>query len=342
MSKTKNGASVDTIHLKRGGVSDVSGSVAHRLLANNFNPEALRTNATLRKDEWKYLDEAVVQASLERLIGVQDLIGSGSVLRLTNGLGTTVLETEKVSSMSSAQVDMAADTEGAEDRQTFDIEYLPVPVIHKEFSISARVLNASRTRGQSLDVSQAQAAARVVAEAAEDLLFTGGSNLAFGGGTIYGYMDFPSRNTGSLTANWDDSAASPLDVVNDVIAMKQASIEDRHFGPWALYVPTNYDSVLDEDYHSGTTGWHGGKTIRERILQIQGINSVRTADKLTDDNVILAEMQPETARMVIGMDVTTLEWETKGGMLSHFKVMTIMVPQLRADINSRCGIVHYS
>jgi hypothetical protein len=51
-------------------------------------------------------------------------------------------------------------------------------------------------------------------------------------------------------------------------------------------------------------------------------------------------MTSDVIRMVIGMDVTTVQWETMGGMRLHFKVMAIMVPQLRADYNSNTGIVH--
>jgi hypothetical protein len=40
------------------------------------------------------------------------------------------------------------------------------------------------------------------------------------------------------------------------------------------------------------------------------------------------------------MDVTTVQWDEKGGMKKNFKIMAIIVPQLRADQNSNTGIVH--
>ncbi len=51
-------------------------------------------------------------------------------------------------------------------------------------------------------------------------------------------------------------------------------------------------------------------------------------------------MTTDVVREVIGMDVTTVQWETKGGMQLNFKVMAILVPQIRADQNSNTGIVH--
>jgi len=42
------------------------------------------------------------------------------------------------------------------------------------------------------------------------------------------------------------------------------------------------------------------------------------------------------------MDMTTVQWDTQGGLQQNFKVMSIMVPQTRADQNGNTGIVHGS
>lgn len=347
-------AKVDTIF---NGVA--SGPVASRLLASGFNVNALRpwvdddrrsyinvngkakpvltANATLRKDEWKHLDATVVQIATQRLVGVNDLVSRGLVYNVPNGLGTTVLEYEDVSDMEDAQVNMDGVSRGRSDRLEFDLNYLPLPIVHAEFQINARVLEASRRLGQPLDSAQAAVASRKVAEKVESILFTGASTYTFGGGTIYGYMDFPQRNTGSLTNNWDDSAGDGASILANVIAMKQASIADRHFGPWGLYMPTNFETAVDDDFKAASD-----KTIRQRLLEIDGIEFVKAADFLTSDNVVLVELRPETARAVIGLQPTTVEWSAEGGMIFLFKVMAIIVPQLRADQDDRCGIQHWS
>jgi len=140
-----------------------------------------------------------------------------------------------------------------------------------------------------------------------------------------------------LTANWDDSAATGATIVDEVIEMKQLSINDYNYGPWVLYIPTNYETVMDKQYSSSYPG-----TIREMIMKINGITDVKVADYLTDDNVLLVQMQSTTIRMVVGMEMRMIQWSTDGGLRHHFKLMTIMVPQPRADQNDRCGIVHYS
>lgn len=329
---TPNQAEIDGIH---GGKA--YGNTAQRLLNNGMNVNSLRTNDTLRKDEWKELDETVVQIATQRLVGVSDLVSRGLVHNIGNGLGTTVLEYEDASNMEDAEVSMDGATQGQEDRVEFDIKSLPLPLTHKNFKINVRVLEASRKLGQSLDTTQAAIASRLVAEKVEDTLFNGLSAYTFGGGTIRGYTDHPNRNTVTLAVQWDASAATGDTVLNDVIAMKQASIDDRHFGPWMLYIPTNYDTKMDEDFKTNSD-----KTIRQRVREIEGIEDVKVADKLSDDNVVLVELAPETARMVIGLQPTTVEWQTEGGMIFHFKVMSIMVPQIRTDQDLRSGIIHLS
>ena len=309
------------------------GSVAQRLQSMGMNINALRTNATLRKDEWVHFDTAVVQAAQLRLRGVADLLSRGLTYNISNGLGTTVLEYEDMSDFEDAQVSMDAITRGRKDRVEFDLNYLPLPIIHHDFSINARVLAASRTLGRPLDTTQAELAARKVAEKLESMLFTGLSTFTYGGGSLYGYIDFPYTNAVNLAKSWSAAGTTAAEILTDVFNMKQASINARHYGPFVLYVPTGYEVTLDHDYDTTR-----GNTIRQRILALEGIDDVKVADFLTADNVLLVEMNSETVRMVNGLKVTIVEWESEGGMMHHYKVMAIMVPQLRADQYDRCGI----
>lgn len=335
-----------------------SGSVAQRLLNNGMNTDILRpwvgadgnfyvnqgekavlvgNAATLRKDEWKQYDSAILKVVQDRLVGVGDLISRGLVYNIANGLGTTVLEYEDMSDMTDANISMDGMTRGEKDRPQFDINYMPLPIIHKDFSINARVLAASRTTGQPLDTTQAEIAARKVIEKIETILFAGASAYTFGGGTIRGYLDHPNRNTYSLTANWDDSAATGSTILNDVLGMKQASINAGFFGPWMLYIPTNFETAVDGDFKAASD-----KSTRSRLLEIDGLTDIKVSDKLTADNVVLVQMTADTVRIVNGLGVTVVEWASDGNMVHNFKVMAIQVPQIRADQDGNCGVVHAS
>jgi len=309
------------------------GSVAQKMLANSMNINALRTNATLRYDEWKIYDTAVVKACQLRLRGVADLLSRGLEYNIGNGLGKTVLQYEDSSDMTDAEMSMDGINRGKGDRIEFTLKYLPLPIIHKDFQLNARVLQAGRVTGQPIDTAQAELSAFKVAEKMEKILFNGSSDYSFGGGTIYGYLDAPNKNSVSLTMDWNDASKTGELILADVLAMKQASITARHFGPWILYVPVAYETKLDNEFKT-----YGVKTIRQRLLEIDGIQDVKVSDHMTAAHVALVQMTPDTVRMVTGLPVTTVEWQSEGNMLFHFKVMTIMVPQVRADQNSRSGI----
>lgn len=313
------------------------GSVAEVLLANDMNPEALRVNDVLRKDEWKQLDDVVVEISKQRMVGVADLVNAGLVFNLENGLGTTVLEFETESDMADAQLSMDAITRGRADAQEFEIGYLPLPIAHKDFNINIRVLNASRKLGRPLDTTRAATSSRKVVEIIEQTLFRGAGTFKFGGGNLYGYCNHPSRQTLSLGTAWDTSGVTGAQILAKVLDACALLDAKKRYGKCNLYVPTAYGAVLDDDFKANTTD-----TIRARLKMIDRINDVKVADKLSADNVVLVEMVPETARMVIGFQPTTFQWESEGGFQLNFKAAALMVPQIRADYDGNCGVVHIS
>lgn len=313
--------------------------LAQSILNANGDLQSLRNTSTLRADEWKDIDTAVVQASQKRLACVSDLMSRGLVYNLTNALGTTVLEYEKESDMNDASVSMTAKEKGNNDALEYEIGYLPIPIIHKEFEINARKLAASRKLGQSLDTRQAQLAAKKVSDKIEDLLVTGGSNLSFGSGTIYGYEDHPNTLTGSLSHYWDDdsSGVTGPSIISDVVDMKQGLTDVKKYGPYMMYIPSNFEAALDEDY---TTNY--AITLRERLMKLSGIEGIRISDHVSDDTVMLVEMDTETVRMINGLEPFTMQWKSGDDMTMYFRVMAIMVPQIVSNIDDVTGISVYS
>ena len=302
----------------------------------SYVAKEIQANATtLRRDEWKHLDEAVLSVRRYRLGGIQDLIDNGLVYNLGNAFGTTVLEYHDVSDAFEADLTMDGISRAKGDRAVFGVHYLPIPIIHADYEINARQLEASRKLGNPLDTIHAEMAARRVMEKLENMLFTD-TTYTFGGGTIYSYLNFDPKNNVSLTTAWNESGKTAGAILADVVAMKQASIDAKHYGPWMLYLPTAYETVLDEDYDTTTPG----TTIRERLLKVDGIKGIKVIDTLPVDNVLLVQMTPDVVRLVRGMDIQNVEWQVEGKFITKYKVMTIQVPQIRADYNGNCGIVH--
>lgn len=293
--------------------------------------------ATLRKDEWELVDEVVIKAAKPRLRAFGDLRAAGLQFTIPEGMGKTVLQYQAQSDITPAVISMDGLRESTSDRPVFDLVNLPLPIIHKDFQFSARQLMTSRNRGIPLDVTTAELAGRRVAEEAEKLLLGVSSSYTYGGGTIYGYTNFPSRMTQSLT-NPTTNGWTPMQTLLEVLDMKLASQLEYHFGPWMLYNSPNWDPYLDDDYSAAK----GDRTLRERLKVIEGIVDVRTLDYLTGYTMIMVQMSADVARAVVGMDIITVQWESHGGMQINFKVMAILVPQLRADHNGNTGIVHGS
>jgi hypothetical protein len=302
-------------------------------------------NATsLRKNEWIELDNVVIKAARQRLRAWADL-SAANTFGGFNGMSRTILEHETMSDPGEALVDMDGLSEGRTDSPKFQLEGLPLPITHSDFWFSARRLAVSRNTGTPLDTTMAEAAGRRVAEMIEKTLIGVETGIAYGTSStygrtsqVYGYTNFPNRIT--KTDLNTPTGTNPEAVMADVIEMRELLYADGYYGPFMLYHSTGYDRYLDDDYFR-TGGTSANQTLRQRIEGIDGVSGVRRLDYLTSGYVmIMVQMTSDVARAVNGMDITTVQWESQGGMRLNFKVMAIQVPQLRADYNGNCGIVH--
>ena len=307
----------------------------------------LNVNATLRRDEWKALDEALVRAKDYRLGGVQDLVDKNLTFQLGNAMGTTMLEWHDVVGSLEADLTMDGVSRALGNRPDFQFNYIPIPIVHVDYEINLRELETSRNMGNPLDTTMAERATRAVMEKLENMLFT---NLTFSFGekdsrsrnTIYSYVNHPDRNQATLVHAWDDSATTGKQIVDDIIAWKQLSINDRHYGPWQIYIPPAYETILDEDYVGSTPDTNSTTTIRQRIMAISGIAGIKVIDTLAADTILFIQMTPDVVRLIQGLPLQNVQWETEGKFVEKFKVLTIQVPQIRSDADGRSGILHIS
>jgi len=297
----------------------------------------IAANATLRRDEWNELDSAIQPIARTRLRGIQDLNSMGLIYNLGNAMGTTTLEYHDISDAFEAELTMDGISRAKNDRVNYGTHYLPIPIIHVDYEINLRELNASRRLGNPLDTTYAENATRKVAEKLEGMLFTD-TTKSFGNGTIYSYVNYPDRNEVTITTSWANSSVTGANIVKEVSEAKQALIDMNMFGPYKMYISKNYETKMDQDYSAAK----GSNTIRERILKIENINGVSVSDTLADDTVILVQMTKDVVRLVKGLGIQNVQWQAEGKFINKFKVLTIQVPQIRSDQDGNCGIVHMS
>ncbi len=331
-------------------------------------------NATsLRKEEWLELDRVVLRAARFRLRAWADLASANSYGGF-NGMSKLVLEHETMSDPGSAVVDMDGLTEGPSDSPQFQLQGLPLPITHSDFWFAARRLAVSRNSGTPLDTTMGEAAGRRVAETIEKVTLGVQTGVTYGGNstqvggygrasTVYGYTNFTPRLTSTalhspLVAGWTASKT-----LNDVLLLRSVLYLNKFYGPFMIYHSNDWDAYMDGDYIL-TGGNVATQTLRERLRAIEGIADVRRLDFLfaaaptypnnatgltppgydVGDNLfpftlLLVQMTPDVARAVNGQDITTVQWESIGGMRLNFKVMCIQVPQLRADFYGQAGIL---
>lgn len=305
-----------------------------RLLASGLSVNALRTNALLREDEWKEIDQAVVDTARENLVGIADL-RDFNLVRPLGGLGVLISQYERQGDMSAANVDMGGDTPGEEDLPDFDSVGVPIPIVHKDFRLNIRHLEASRRTGEGLDTTTTVVATRKVTEKLEEILFKG-AGITVDGKALYGYTNHPDRNTGNAAGDFGTIS----NIYTTVLNMVQAAQNDNYFGPYVLYVSlTQYQEGLAV-YTDGT-----GETAWARVLKnIPNLRAVRPvhSNYLAAGNLVLVTMQRDVVDLAVGQDIVPVEWSTMGGMVAHFKVFAAMAPRIKSDKASKSGIVHYT
>ena len=293
----------------------------------------LSVAALLREDEWERFDRTVQNTYRDELVAFSDLASRGLTFGLGNAMGTTELKWEDRDDVGPASRSMYAGTQPNEDLPNFTTRRLPIPIISHGFHLDLRSLTAGRNEGENIDVTAAETSTRAVAESTDDLFVNGGFSNA--GIDVFGYTTHPVRNTGTLTAAW--SGATGEQIVGDVIAMVDAAFQDNMPGPFVLYIPFNYASALNGDFKANSD-----KTIRQRILEIEGVSAIRITRRLASTQVVLVSMRRDVVDAVVGFEPTLVQWETMGGMVVHFKVMSILVPRVKQDAEGRSGIVHFS
>lgn len=302
--------------------------------------DGFAANATLRKDEWEMIDARVNQVMAERQTIVDDLRGRGLVTPVS--LGTVLRVTERVAEFDEAEVSFDGDTAPRADRPDFSKTVIPVPVVSKDFVINWRQLDASRRKGEPLDVTAAGIASRRVRERLQKLITTGlgsgpGANPVDGttGQSIPSLTTAANRLTYNI-GDWNATSANPT--IEDVRGMLNAAYAENFFGPFYLYVPKNFWAGLQKDYNDTK----GEKTYIERILAYEDIESVRPLDSLADGAVVMVQMTEDVIDLTEAQAPTTVQWE-KNPFVTNFRVLTVAGPHIKESETpngTKTGIVH--
>lgn len=307
-------------------------------LTRDGKPKNFLTNApaTLTKDQWIDLDRAIVRIAEPELRVWGDIEGLGLRYRVPNGMGTTVLQEQTMGDFGTATISMDGLKRSDRDRPEFDLRNFPLPIIHGEFSFSARELAVARRSGAPLDTTSAERVTRRIVEQVESLTIGSAVSYSYGGGTIYGLTNKPERVSKVLTLptalGW-----TPQTTVDEILDMI-SSLQDLNFnGQYGLYYSPAWTRYFDADY----SATYANETLRTRLQKIDDIRFMRKLSYgLSGYQIVLFQLTSDVIRAVTGMDLTTLQWNSMDGLAKNWKIMCIMVPQLRTNANGTTGIAH--
>lgn len=285
--------------------------------------EALVENNTLREDETRQIEEALTRVARRDLMAVADLRARGLTIQLRN-IGVTSYEFDRVTPVGEATQSMSILNLGDLDLVDFARTAIPVPVTASAFDLDARHSAAGQTLGQPVSLTNVEEHTRSVAEKLEDSLING-SDVVLGGNGLPGYTNFASREQLSFSdVAWNVISGPPEAAVTDVLAMRTALRDNGFTGPYVLYIPANFDGVIDEDYKA-----ESDRTLRERLLAINGVEEVKVLPSLADDNVLLVQMTSSVVQAAVGQDITTVTWDTMGGLAQHWAILAVMAFALK-------------
>lgn len=293
-----------------------------------------RRNSILFEEEIESIDDTVVGAAEERLAGLEDLRQGG--LTRQEALWVKQATYRKQSDMTGAEISMTGRSRGEADRTERDEGAVPVPIVFKDHEIDRRDLEASRNTGADLDTMDQQAAGRQVIETLEDLLFNGGGP-EINGNVIEGYTNFADRNTVSkgASSSWDDLTDLTKILVHVLDMVQAAEDADMGGGPWWLYVPVEFFSVLADDFKA-----ESDISVIERLRSVPGMQAIRFVDHLAVNNVVLVRATSDVVELVVGNDVDNVEVSSDIDFLVEMKAWAAMAPQLKSTFSNQSGIVH--
>lgn len=287
--------------------------------------QALIENNTLREDQAREIDMTVTRVSRRDLVAVSDLVNGGLARNLEKGVGATEYAFDRISPVGQATQGMSILDLGEDDLSNFTRTVIPVPVTASRFSLDARHLMGGQGVGDSIDMVNIEEHTRAVSEEIEDTLVYG-SSVVLGGNSLPGYTNHGSVDTQSFSgSHWNDQTAGAHSAaLADVLAMRTGLRDVGFTGPYGLYVSPNFDGTLDDDFKA-----NGDRSLRDRLLAVEGIQFVKVLPTLADDHALLVQMTRSVVEWALGQPTTTVTWDTHGGLGHHWAILHVGAPAIR-------------
>lgn len=307
---------------------------------NDFNQfRSAANNLALPQDAQRMIETAITTVGTDRLQIGLSMINGGLTTPLPGWWGVPQIGRGKVSPNAGyAKRSFVPDTRGERQVANLGYDYWPVFCTSDDFSFDIRTLETAGRVNYQIDTVHAEAATRNCNYAIEDQILNGltdseGNVMTINGLGAPGLLSSPHTFTYSTWTGL--TGAQILDAIQAGIAILRGN---KYFGPYDVWLPSNYTEKLGKDY---TTGYP--KTIMSRLKELgpyggRALN-IDFADLLPDDRVIIYQATKDNIDIVYGQGPTPVSWTDGPKFNTYWIVLACAVFRMFQNTNGDYGVV---
>lgn len=190
-----------------------------------------RESAPLREEDWKQIDQLVVEVARRQLVGRRVVPVFGPL-----GAGAQDVDYDVFAGTDEAVVSTLGEASDPVHARRRVHEHLPM--IYKDYMLYWRDLESAKMLGTPLDLGACAAAASFVAQKEDDLIFNGHEDLGYPGlTTVEGRQQLKA-------SDWNQAGSALADVVSATRMLLDAGF----YGPYALIVSPHAFSQMHRMY----------------------------------------------------------------------------------------------
>lgn len=326
--------------------NDADGFAINYLMADNDTRKKMAYNdESLTTDEWKRITSRVVAIRKRALTAVNALRAAGLDRPLS--IGMLADEWQTVSDIGQAEVAMdPADSTRMED-PAYGTDGAALPIVHKDWEIGWRRLQASRRNGGGLNAVVAAQMSRAVSEKQEQLIFRGAPHINYKGYSTEGLITHDNRltYTGSDWSSGTSESETAKFIRDDFLALFER-LEDAKFtdGNYLAFLSRPQAQQLRAAVATLASGDTSDMNMRERLntefeTELGGIYSIET-DYLPAGNAVVLQPSPDVMNVGIAENVQPVRWSSNAGFVNKIKFMSSMNVEVYADASGQAGVVH--
>ena len=243
----------------------------------------LRHQSPLTPEQWSRIDDLVVRTARRQLVGRRLLPIYGPL-----GPGALAVQIRKISPPADAAIGLTGQEEARIASE--DHDFIPVPILYRDFAIHWRNIEQSRQFGIPLDLSQAAAAAAAVARREDELVFLGDQKLGH-----MGILNASGRTIVPL-GDWSKPAAA----FNSIVSATTKLGTQGFFGPYAVVTSPGLFVHLN------------------RVFDNTGVLEIDQIGRLARAGVFLSPVLPEPSAVVVSVGAENLDLAVAQDMITAY------------------------